>query len=200
MACRSSDAPFSGPRRVKSSCGEDGLPPTTGRMHLYRMESVSVVSPWAELCASRGSLGLAEVDTSSTNRNHPTLRIFIPACILSTHIGIGCKGANGLLLASALIGWGFSSLDAPGTGCSFRCLRLCKIGGASRCHLSGCVKNTVGNCLLSGVGSQLSLFLLLCVFSHNFGCRPGRHWGEGFQRSTPPHLETMVSEAGFETV
>jgi hypothetical protein len=104
-------------------------------MHLYGIEpngQRGFLSPWAELSqlqqeaayeASRGSLGLVEVDTSDTNWSHPmngvAVRIFIPTCILSTYIGIGCGRTNGLLLASVLIGRSFSSLDAPGTDACF---------------------------------------------------------------------------------
>jgi hypothetical protein len=62
-------------------------------MHLYGIEpngQRGFLSPWAELsrlqqeayAASRGSRGLAEVDTSNTNWSHPmngeAARIFIP--------------------------------------------------------------------------------------------------------------------------
>jgi hypothetical protein len=59
----------------------------------------------------------------------------------------------------------------------FRCLRLCKTGGASWCHLSGCAKNAVGNCLLSGVGSQWPLFLLTYVFQPQLWLSPRKALG-----------------------
>lgn len=199
MACRSSDAPFSRPLRVRgrrppSYDGKDALVWDRECQCLF-------LSPWAEPCcfSSRRRLmfGLAEVDTGSTSSSSHESNSLLhmhPHVYFKHRCRNMLQEIQWLVVGQYLDRIDFSSLDAPEAGCSFQCLRLCQTHAASRCHLSGCVKSVVGevgNCLLSGVGSQLSSFLLMCVLSAAAGCHLGRPraWGDFLQRSTPTHLE-----------